>query len=111
MYDFEEGRAGAVLVAEPPRGVPLAAVLARLVSRRLGSPVPLPLDALLDAAPTSLPALRAALQLHPPATSSGASRALPFLFEGGQGLKMFQGLEECSSRFRISMVQAQAWLA
>lgn len=38
---------GMVYVADPPEGVPLSAILSQAISAALGSPVPLPLDALL----------------------------------------------------------------
>ena len=44
-------------VADPPTGVSLEAVLSRMLSRLLRSPVPLPLDALLTCPPQSLEAV------------------------------------------------------
>lgn len=46
-YNFEDRDAGIVYVAQPPEGVSLEAVLSRMLSRQLRSPVPLPLEAIL----------------------------------------------------------------
>lgn len=47
MYDFFDSDSGHIFIADPPSGVPLEAPLARMLSWRLRSPVPLPLESVL----------------------------------------------------------------
>jgi hypothetical protein len=61
VYEFVCARSGALYVAEPPVGVPLSALLSAAFSRALGSPVPLPLDALFGCKPEALARMAAAL--------------------------------------------------
>ncbi|KIY97788.1 hypothetical protein MNEG_10174, partial [Monoraphidium neglectum] len=65
VYEFaQHGPGGALLVAQPPPGLPLSQLLAGALSRELGSPVALPLAPLIEAGagpggggPAALPAL------------------------------------------------------
>lgn len=63
VYELTCGRSGAVYIAEPPAGAPVAALLSAAASRALGSPVVLPLDSIFGRAPASLAAVHAALLL------------------------------------------------
>lgn len=60
-----------VIVAEPPASVPLAALLSQAVSRMLGSPVTLPLDALFGSSRHVLGQLRGVLAPGSTGTSTG----------------------------------------
>ena len=60
-----------VIVAEPPAFVPLAALLSQAVSRMLGSPVTLPLDALFSSSRDVLGQLRGVLAPGSTGTSTG----------------------------------------
>ena len=66
VYEFT-GASGGIYIAEPPPGVPLSSLLAQALSHALGSPLPLPLDALLACPVGQLPGLRAALVPQAPA--------------------------------------------
>ena len=76
MYELSCGRSGAVYIAEPPAGVPVAALLSAAASRALGSPVALPLDALFGCAPASIRAVHDALML-----SSGDKPHLKYVLQ------------------------------
>ena len=52
---------GAVVVAEPPPGIPPATAISAAVSAAIGSPLPLPLAALLTAPAEQLPMIAAAI--------------------------------------------------
>lgn len=62
-----------VIVAEPPASVPLAALLSQAVSRMLGSPVTLPLDALFGSSRHVLGQLRGVLAPGSTGTSTGGT--------------------------------------
>ena len=65
-----------VIVAEPPASVPLAALLSQAVSRMLGSPVTLPLDALFGSSRDVLGQLRGVLAPGSIGTSTGQHTVL-----------------------------------
>ena len=51
---FEDKDFNLIYVARPPPGVLLETVLSHMISQQLGSPVPLPLDAIFQADPKTL---------------------------------------------------------
>ncbi len=66
---------GDMVVAPPPSGVPVTAVLAAALSRMLAFPAPLPLEPLLTALAEQLPAIAAALA--PGGSSAGPGELWP----------------------------------
>ena len=77
MLEFEDKDSGQVYVADPPAGVSLEAVLSRMLSRLLRSPVPLPLDALLACPPESLEAVVDAFFIQAQVSGGMRHHALP----------------------------------
>ena len=61
VLEFPCVQHGLLYVGVPPDGVPLASALAQAISREVGARLPLPLDALLAAAPDALAPAAAAI--------------------------------------------------
>lgn len=61
MFVFGDANSGMLLVADPPAGVPLSAILSQAISAAFRSPVPLPLDALLNTNAASWSTMQLAL--------------------------------------------------
>lgn len=64
MPYFEDRDFGLIYIAIPPEGVAVETVLSHAVSQQLGSPVPLPLDAILTCSPDALDTWEKAFFLH-----------------------------------------------
>ena len=86
VLHFEDPDFGVIYVASPPAGVLLETVVAQVVSQQLGSPVPLPLDAVLRCRPEALPSLEEALFLQ--AKISGDPLRLTYCCRGSEHGRM-----------------------
>ena len=70
VYEFQDAGSGMLCIAQPPKGVPVASLVASCLSRALGSPLRLPLEPLLTCSPEALPRAQQVL------FGSGASQGM-----------------------------------
>lgn len=70
VYEFQDASSGMLCIAQPPKGIPVASLVASCLSRALGSPLRLPLEPLLTCSPKALPRAQQVL------FGSGASQGM-----------------------------------